>query len=709
MKHALFVIASFSAFWIALAAANIFLAGREPWRRALAAVAGFPLVTLALVLILGSAGKLSADVAVPAVAVIAAAMGIVWLVCRRRRAPVDSALPSAPLERGDPLEDWLLRLAVALLGLFGGLLALRACLLGTGFFSDDLSFHAAAPAHWIQDGGFSVVPHSWHAYHPYNAETLACWLMLPLRADGYASLTGLYWSLLASCAIVALHRLQGFAASTTVLSLALFLASPQLVAQTRTFSAVDLAGLALILAAIPFALPSTSQAPRESRLVDATYCGLLLGCAAGCKVSFAPVAVLLLGWWLLSRGSSTTLRARLGNGTAFAIAAAATGAYWYARCAILTGNPLFPAEIGPFTGPMTKEIANHTRMLSWILAAPADLGQWAMLVERHLDYPLGFALLTIAGYCAAAVSRLRRASTADPRSSSVTWLLLLGGGVLLVLYPALPMSAAGFPRHETLRVSLRYVFPAFGIGLVLFPSLCEPTARRRAFWWTLALLALVTAWPGPGGRASSAAIGTSVLALAALVLWPRLSALEGRLPCRPLLPAALCLIFLAALAAWAPYKQRATDRSLHGYTVNGRPVGAGWRALEDLPEGSRVTAYGDRDAGEEQDQLSGYYPLFGRRLQLVPVFLEADGSPGVPLHVRWATERRTFWQTRQAGDWDFGLWPDKLDAQGIEYVLTSRAGGERWPPQHQLLADSGRAQVVYQDGDSTLWRLVRKP
>src|SRR5262245_22170500 len=281
-----FVLSNLLASVAAAVIADAAMRNREPWRRALAAVAGFPIVVLATVLPLGATGLLSADRATFVVAVMACAAGAVrWWLARREQAmggtgipPGDAANRPADLQG---TRDITWPLALTLLGGFGGgwatLLGVRA----TAFGTDDLYYHAPAAAHWIIDGRISLTPLNYHAYYPFNAQVISLWFMLPYHADGPASLSGLYWAVLVLTASAALIVAQGGPRAIAALVGALLLASPELLQAARTFSAVDLAPVALVLAAIAIIAPSREGQTDRAALIDAAYSGALAGFATG--------------------------------------------------------------------------------------------------------------------------------------------------------------------------------------------------------------------------------------------------------------------------------------------------------------------------------------------------------------------------------------------------------------------------------------------
>jgi hypothetical protein len=217
---------------------------------------------------------------------------------------------------------------------------------GTGYFIDDFGYHTVAVASWIQHGAFRQIMPQYEAYFPLNAELLSGWFALPFHHDAMVGLAGLVWLALAAVSAAGLARLAGGGTTAGLITAAAVLASTPLVWQTRTFSACDLAGSASLLAAAYFTASST----RTQRLDQAIVAGLLVGLALGAKPTFLPPACLLC---LYPLRAPMGRRSRLKFTATMFASAAVLGSVWYLRNWINTGNPLFPAEVGPFAGPLT--------------------------------------------------------------------------------------------------------------------------------------------------------------------------------------------------------------------------------------------------------------------------------------------------------------------------------------------------------------------
>ena len=691
MDQALFIANNVLAAAVAAAAARVAMKGRPPWAQAVAALATFPVVVLAACLALGMAGHLAAGPAAAVMGVLALGAGAAWWRWGRHAgAPAPADILPQPLEPGERLK---LSIALGLLAGFGGVLVLQACLTGTNYHWDDLTYHAPAAAHWLVNGRLSVTPLNHHAYYPLNAEVMSLWFMLPFHADAYASLSGLYWAVLAAASCIALVLKLGRSRPAALFCGAVLLACPVLLGSVKTFAAVDLAGPAMLLAALALALPSAGETPRM-RLADATYCGLLAGYAAGCKISFVPPCILLLLWQVFRRLGEGGVSRRAKAAGAFILAAGLSGAFWYVRNWVLTGNPAFPARVGAFDGPFGPEEQWRTKLISWILAAPANPGQWAKIAQWYTAWPFGLFLLAMAGYGVGVGAQIRRRGTHTPESAT-RFVLLVVGLTMAALYPFTPFSGTIDSPTGELIGDARYVIAPFCIGIVLFSSLLEGLGPSH-LWWAMGVLAAATAWPEANNN--PAVVMAVISAGDALLLAGRLRRLAAEGWRRQAALAAVLLAGLALLAWWAPRKQAATDAKLYEYrySENRGPVTKGWRALEDLPEASRVAWFG---VGDYE-----YYPLFGRRLNLVPVKVLGDGTLHEPLHERWRRDPQgTRWWERDRPCDAAALLPNLRKAR-VEYVLVTR-NEDRWPPQDAALASSTQARKVFDDAYSVIWKL----
>ena len=703
MGFVYFVLSNTSAAFISAAVAWTALRDREPWRRALAAVAGFPVVVVLVLLVLGTLGMLTPAWATATTVALAGAVGAVCWRLSRGPGGRDDTPAGDPDE---PLESLKLGIPLVFLAAMFCELAIRVVANGVRYTLDDVWYHAVVPAHWLVQGRITVAAFDYHVFFPLNSELLALWNMLPFHSDGLATLAGLYWAVLLVVAVFGLCRALGGARSTALLAAALALSSQEVGFSALSFSASDLAGPVLLVAALAFAARSAGKTSHAARLVDAAYCGLMAGLAVGCKVVFAPPAVLLLLWLALSRRRELRLGRRARLALCFAGCAALAGGYWYVRNLIVTGNPVFPAELGPFRGPFARAAQKRLRLVHWLAQAPSDLGRWWSLLKMYSRWPEWLFALMAAGYLGA-LAAWRRLWPAGRRELRARALVALIGIQMLALYPFTPFSGTVARSTGELMTPKRYVFTPALLGIVLFSLLLHRDRERRHGWYVLGVLVLATSWQGISGVFGVAVVGVGALALAVWGLLRRAGA--PLVLCRRCVLGAVPLVF-AAFSLLAPYAQRASDRRL--FACGFRGLGPAWQAVSQLPQGTRVGFFA---AGGDL-----CYPLFGRRLELVPVGLEPDGTIQRPLldrwrqgslepEWRWARTTRTPPTPHQLANLMAALAESRVDA-----VLLAKAGGQSlaadgWPPQKAVIDQAPNVERLYSDPDTIVWKLEHTP
>jgi hypothetical protein len=532
---------------------------------------------------------------------------------------------------------------------------------GVKYGWDTLTYHALSPAWWIQHGSLALPPFNYQAYYPMNVELHAAWFMLPFGSDAHANLNTVSWLaiLVAACALHArILRQRTWLACAT---LGAMLLSPEIHERLSYFTAGDLALAAVLLAMLAFTWVPDSERRGTAR---ALLCGLAGGLALGMKPTAAPL-ITMAGMFWIWRGRQ--LDGGLRHVAGFTAGVLLLGAPWYLRNLLLTGNPFFPAEIGPFEGPFTAEAQRATSLVPGMLAGLRDPGMWTSLGRGYLDWPLGLGLAAAVGYLAG-LWRLVR--TRDPiRRAHITLMLMAGLG-FIALFPLSPFSGTtNRPDGQTIHF-VRYLTFWFLTGLVLLP--CVFT------------------------RSASA---------------PRAKAPPIRLP-RAAVPLALLLV-LVGIVLSTPSRERAATFNLPRSDNN--RLHPGWAALEELPDGARVAV-----TSLDPPSHSLAYPLLGRRLQHAPVAINLDGTQRRLLHETWREQPDDWW-------WEFDASqarppPERLlrnlRETGVDYLLLnewprprSRAGGDlgwahleaRWTFQRLL----GRPSL-FTDGYSVLWDIRPK-
>ncbi|MGL4464668.1 MAG: hypothetical protein ACRC1K_21150, partial [Planctomycetia bacterium] len=274
----------------------------------------------------------------------------------------------------------------------------------------------------------------------------------------------------------------------------------------------DLAGAAGFLTC--FALLAVGGRPNAPHLRSAALSGLALGFCVGVKgtnLLFAPLALAAAVVRFRSWAGGDTRRV-VALTTAWLLAAAVGGGYWYARNAVLSGNPLFPvrvevAGVVAADGPLDRSAMRDGGWFDPDRRYVHLLDQWnRYLGGTWATVDLGGGALPLGVLAAAAVAAAfvlaRLPWAAVDRRGFVEWLAVpiagalmfwhvnphtsqtrLAAGPLLMalLWPAL-LAAAGRPR-------LALLLLAAPIGSGLAQEAVSMARFGDAWGWSAAGLA----------------------------------------------------------------------------------------------------------------------------------------------------------------------------------------------------------------------------
>jgi hypothetical protein len=343
------------------------------------------------------------------------------------------------------------------------------------------------------------------------------------------------------------------------------------------------------------------------------------------------------------------------------------GGFWYLRNLLTAGNPLFPADLGPLSGPFDGAAQAETKLITGLLGGeltPAHLAQ-------AVDWPWPLAILSALGYVR---------SLADRRPGVGFARFLAATGILaLVAVPFLPFSGTDNSPHASLRIEPRFLIPTFALGTVLMTPWLDGRRWRQVLLRTVSASAAVAALVHlPFPSAVLAAAGGA--AFLGLVRWPRL---------RPLAGGAAAALGVAALVL--PLKRQQTTEEILAH--DGGIMRGVWAEVDAIPAGARIAWFGPT--------AYRYYPLFGRRYQHHPLWVDPAGRPVPPLHQR-ARDIDSWWDRHPRGEGDLVT---NLLTAGVDVVLVTQWSGDRWPPQYASLDQSPHAERRFDDGTSSLWVL----
>jgi len=710
-----FIFSNLLVVYISFSTASMAMGGREPWRRLLGSISGIPVLTLIILLILGTIGRISPVPIMVLLSIISMPLSLAHMRhIKKKKKQLNIAEKNL-------YSDMLLRVSFSLLALLAVIFFYRNCLQGIAFDRDALKYHATAPAQWLIDKRFSLAPVNFHAYYPYNSEIFSLWFMLPFHSDALVNLCGFYWGLLGVAASAGIGLAEEL--STSILCASITLAAPVLIISAMRFSATDLAAPASMLAAVALGTASLRNSTQKSTVVDISYSALLAGFSVGCKVSFAPMAAILFLYILLKRREKWLQYAIL-----FIICFSITGIYWYARNFLLTGNPLYPAQIACFKGPFGFEQQYRTSLASWIMANPTNSKLWKYIAMVVLNWPFSLGILAAAGYCFSIYLEFFKKSN----TYSVRFLLLLMAFVFIILYPITPFSGTANGYNARFRIPLRFFIFPFYIGITLLSQI----GHKKKCLCLVAICVLVTMYP----HINTSNIVAFTVGAVVFLMWKKILNIYFILKQMPRLSSSVGLLtILILLTILAPHSHKLNSTKIYSFLYAKKyPLGDTWHALNNIPYGSKVSGFG---AG-----CFLYYPMFGRELQYVPIF------PGrVYLYKEWhinGTSRWSNWgkgsrdasdyyiffgttkvgtnkfgtnkfatnKKRSRGKWEKGktrrisnrkFLLKKVFSAGGEYIITNNSSHIRGKTYYKMLDSLKEANVIYSNYFWTIWKVGR--
>jgi hypothetical protein len=592
-------------------------------------------------------------------------------------------------------------ISLAVVALGAGWLGAKSLLLGVKVVSDGPIYHLYFAARWWKAGHLSLIPTPFGEnaapYFPANGDLWFTWLMECWGGDRLARVGQAPLLLLAGLTAYALARRLGAGGLASTIAAAWFVTCTPLCLFSFEPN-VDTCFVALYLLGA-FFLVSALLGDGSLQLGTLALAGLAAGGALGTKatgVVFVPPLLLvgLVGIW----ARKTTAIERFTSSLVLLLTPLALSGFWFARNAVLTGNPLYPlhAVIGRTTllsgwyGTDVMRLSRYYiprddwRSAADILLAVLDPrlvpfwclalgGAWAIASKRRVQDRWvwacsALALANIALYWFMIPYRTQQrfmlhavGLAAVPLArlfDRATWLRWAGVGLLAVhmtTYQPWPFAGTdgAIPWDQNPRI-------LNAVGAIL-PLIAEPNSTRTSAWTGRALLiaglapgALVMAW-----------------------LW-------GSLVRRPslvrlgLATATSVAFFAAACVAVYPWNMPPRARAYWEFYPYFADYNRGWEALERLspPGGTRVAYAGTN---------LPYY-LMASRLRNDVQYVNVDAHPTWLLHDyhrQAQAEGQPTWPHPRPG-WDriapdYSAWLANLRHARIQLLVVARANPDEGP------------------------------
>jgi hypothetical protein len=559
-----------------------------------------------------------------------------YLLARRALGGPSAAAAGSPrpTEPSDRLE--LAVLAVGLIACFVPLwLLARELLLGPcGYAFDDYSYHGLMIGHWLQRDELYLAPAKYQAYYPAGGELFSAFFIELGGGDAFTSLASLYWALLATLSFAVAASALGTSRGGMLVAAGLWLCSPVVAQNLGTIAAVDFAGSAAALATIAAGL-TLAMKPAEARthhhmLMVALLGGVAVGTKIMLVVLVAPVVVaccVIAARRQPARLATLVLCALLG--------ALSTGGYWYIRNVVVTGNPLFPAEVLFFDGPLDGVFQRSTSLLrrvleaekpSWLARIWRDLFGWPVALSWVAGLGLGYALF---------VAPFMRK---DARRWLLPFLALITCACFWAVFSG-PYSGSVNTYQGVTRVAPRMFLPVMLPALLLAGAAIHRAASKPGRWLSAlatgagaVLIGVLVQRREHVAEAVAGAAGLVALWWVARALSARSAALTQRRYVPWIAGSLISVACVAALASPMGAQQPKFDRENRGW-LDG--------ALKGVPAGSRIALL----------NVFSYYAFFGARFELDPFRVDEDSKPYPMLHIEWQQNPNYSWSYEAGAKW----------------------------------------------------------
>ncbi|WP_337174211.1 phospholipid carrier-dependent glycosyltransferase [Paludisphaera sp.] len=638
-----------------------------------AAVLGWAWITVAMQL-LGALGQLRLGWMVGWSGVLALAAGA-WATRLRESDPA----PPAPAEPTG-WEGWV---ALGLLLWTAIVFGLPSLLLPVKVVSDGPIYHLYFAAKWWKAGGLDLVPvpfgESAATYFPANGDVWFAWLMATWGGDRLARVGQAPFYVMACLAAYGCARELGAGRTASLVATSLFATGGPLV--SFNFEAnVDTIFMAGYLAAAYFFLRhGLGRDGWPALLFGGLAAGLALGTKSVGNLFVPPLALagVVAAYW-----NSRRLRPTLAGAGIMLASVATPSAFWFARNAILTGNPLYPLTLKVGGATLLSGWYDRDAMTQSVYYVPVD--QWRALVDilaGVLDartVPLWLAAVLGAW----AIGRGRRPGDG--------WVWVFAAGAVL--------NVALYWLFIPYRTQQRFMLQGVGLAVVPLARLLDRGRWLSILATALLALHLLTPQTWPFGPTDADVpwdlhprIPNAVPSILGVSSAMNSASAAGRLALAGL---------AAALATWAWSRWRSARRGARTWTVATASalalagLGALWTApFAGDPRLLFFPAFGDFYLGwMELDARSGptgsrvayagtnipYY-LMGARLRNDVRYVNVQGPPDWLLHDfhrRAVAEGRGSWPNPRPG-WDreepdFDAWLSNLRDAGIQLLVVTR-------------------------------------
>ena len=231
---------------------------------------------------------------------------------------------------------------------------------GTWISLDDTTYHAAIPASWVQNAKIGLTNFTYQTHYPLSGSLFPTFFLTFLRHESIVVINDLF--------ILGMYifSIQEFCQRNKVNPLyplmvgALFFLNPDIFKYMRGFSDADILAPVLLVCILNL---MDEELIKNKILISICFSILIGTKVIYCLISFPLILFFVYRLFKEAKNLDILL--------CFFICL--LGCFWYLRNFILTGNPLFPAQIAIFKGLFSKEITSKTVLFSlWPTLSPTE-------------------------------------------------------------------------------------------------------------------------------------------------------------------------------------------------------------------------------------------------------------------------------------------------------------------------------------------------
>ncbi|WP_165243942.1 phospholipid carrier-dependent glycosyltransferase [Paludisphaera soli] len=558
--------------------------------------------------------------------------------------------------------------------------------------SDGPIYHLYFAARWWKEGRLFLVAspfgESAATYFPANGDLWFAWLMTTWGGDRLARVGQAPFLLMACVAAFGCARELGAGRTAALVATSLFATAGPLLLFTFEANVDTIFVAGYLTAAFYFLRYGLGRDDWPALLLGGLAAGEALGTKSVGNLFVPPLV--LVGCWAVAR-RTRRIPPTLKGSAVIVAGVAATSMFWYARNAILTGNPLYP---------LTVKVASRTWLSGWYGSEAMresiyfiPVSNWRALV----DTLVGVLDARSVPLWLAAVLGVWALGRRRDRGDGWVWTFALGALLNVSLYWL-------FIPYRTQQ---RFMLQGLGLAVVPLARLLDRGRWLRVAATLILALHLTTpqSWPfGPrdadipwdltpqipnavgailplasdlarlaAARSSQdvlAAFDVPALALVAGLLVWTISRLWRGLRGRATWGAGLTAIALLAAVGWSQVAPFARDPRLLAFPAF-PDFYRGWMELDARsgPSGSRVAYAGTNIP----------YYLLGAGLRNDVRYVNVEGPRGWLMHDfhrRAVAEGRGEWPNSRPG-WDrerpdYDAWLANLRAEGVQLLVTTR-------------------------------------